>query len=89
MIRKNNPDAKVVFLCGSMLTGKELEIAKNILNEVTAEANKAGDKQVYRFDFSPQTGRLKYGADYHPSLWQHELMAAELTAFLRTMMEWY
>ena len=89
MIRKNNPDAKVVFLCGSMLTGKELEIAKNILNEVTAEANKAGDKQVYRFDFSPQTGRLKYGADYHPSLWQHELMAAELTAFLRTLMEWY
>ena len=89
MVRRNNPKSKIVFLCGSMLGGKELEICKNLLNEVTSEANKAGDSQVYRFDFSPQTGRLKYGADYHPSLWQHELMAAELTAFLRTLMQWY
>ena len=88
-VRSNNPQAKIVFLCGSMLKGKELEICKTILNEVTDEAHKAGDSQIYRFDFTPQDGTLKYGADWHPSLWQHEKMAAELTAYLRTLMQWF
>ena len=89
MVRAHNPQAKIVFLCGSMLNGKELEIAKQLLNEVTAEANRAGDKEVYRFDFTPQDGSLGYGSDWHPSLWQHEKMAAELTAYLRSLMKWF
>jgi lysophospholipase L1-like esterase len=89
MVRQHNPQAKIVFLCGSMLGDKELEIAKQVLNEVAAEANKAGDKEVYRFDFTPQNGDLGYGNDYHPSLWQHEKMAAELTAYLRALMQWF
>lgn len=89
LVRKNNPQAKIVMLCGSMLNGKELQLAKQTLNEVVAEANKSGDKEVYRFDFTPQTGSLKMGSDYHPSLWQHELMAAELTAYLRSLMQWF
>ena len=89
LVRDHNPKAKIVFLCGSMLNGKELEIAKQILDEVTAEANKAGDKEVYRFNFTPQNGDLGYGNDYHPSLWQHEKMAAELAAYLRALMHWF
>ena len=89
LVRDHNPKAKVVFLCGSMLNGKELEIAKKTLDEVTAEANKAGDKEVYRFNFTPQNGDLGYGNDYHPSLWQHEKMAAELAAYLRALMHWF
>ena len=64
-VRSHNPQAKIVYLCGSMLNGKELEIAKNTLNEVVDEAHKAGDNQVYRFDFT------------------------ELTAYLRSLMQWY
>ena len=89
MVRQHNPRAKVVFLCGSMLGGKELETAKRLLNEVTDEARKAGDKEVYRFDFTPQNGNLGYGNDWHPSVWQHEKMAAELTAYLRSLMNWF
>jgi len=89
MVRQHNPQAKVVFLCGSMLGGKELEIAKRLLNEVVAEANKSGDKEVYRFDFSPQNGDIGFGNDYHPSIWQHEKMSAELTAYLRALMKWF
>lgn len=88
-VRSHNPKAKIVYLCGSMLNGKELEIAKNTLNEVVDEARKAGDPQVYRFDFTPQTGDIGYGASWHPSKWQHEKMAAELTAYLRSLMKWY
>ena len=73
----------------SMLGGKELEIAKKTLNEVVDEANKAGDKEVYRFDFTPQTGDIRFGASWHPSVWQHGKMAAELTAYLRSLMQWF
>ena len=86
-VRKGNPKAKVVFLCGSMLNGKVLDICKQILNEVTDEAHKAGDKQVYRFDFTPIDGSLGYGTDWHPSLQRHQKMADELTPFLRELMK--
>ena len=89
MVRQHNPEAKIVFLCGSMLDGKELEIARRLLDEVTVEARKSGDKQLYRFDFTPQTGDLGYGSDWHPSLLQHQKMAAELTAFLSSLMNWF
>ncbi len=88
-VRSHNPKAKIVFLCGSMLNGKELDIARQLMNEAVEEAHKQGDKEVYRFDFTPADGSLKYGADWHPSIWQHEKMAAELTAYLRTLMNWF
>lgn len=89
MVRRHNPQAKIVLLCGSMLGGKELDVAKKALNEIAEKAKKAGDENVFRMDFSPSTGALRYGADYHPSLWQHQQMAAELTAFLRPLMQWF
>ena len=72
-----------------MMGGKELDIAKKTLNELVDEARKAGDQQVFRFDFSPSNGSLRFGADYHPSIWQHQLMASELTSYLRNLMQWF
>lgn len=86
MVRSHNPQAKIVFLCGSMLGGDELQIAQRLLDKVTQEANETGDKQVYRFNFTPQDGSLGYGNDWHPSLQQHQKMADELTAFLKTLL---
>ena len=88
-VRKNYPNAKIVFLTGSMLVGRPLEHVQYALDEVVRNARIAGDKNVFRFDMSWQTGDLGYGADYHPSLWQHEKMAAELTAYLRSLMGWF
>ena len=86
-VRKGAPKAKVVFLCGSMLRGPILDICKRILNEVAEEARKSGDKQVYRFDFTPIDGSLGFGSDWHPSLRRHEVMADELTTFLRQLVK--
>ena len=72
-----------------MMDGKALENVTKTLNKVVKEANEAGDKEVYRFDMTPQNGSLGMGADYHPSLWQQEKMAGELTAYLRSLMGWY
>jgi len=88
-VRSHNPKAKIVYLCGSMLGGKELDIARQTLDSVVDEARKAGDHEVYRFDFTPQNGDLYYGASWHPSVWQHQKMAGELTAFLRQLMHWF
>ena len=89
MVRQHNPKAKIVFLTGSMLYNEELKLQKQLLDEVAAEAKKAGDKEVYRFDMSPIAGDPWYGNDWHPNIPQDEKMADELTPFLRKLMNWY
>ena len=89
MVRQHNPKAKIVFLTGSMLYNQELQIAKQLLDEVTTEAHKAGDKEVYRFDMAPINGNKYYGNDWHPNIYQDEKMANELTPYLRQLMNWF
>ena len=89
MVRQHNPKAKIVLLTGSMLYHQELQLAKQLLDEVTAEAQKAGDKEVYRFDMAPIDGNEFYGNDWHPNIYQDEKMAGELTAYLRKLMNWF
>lgn len=88
-IRGHYPKAKIVLVTGCMLNGKELELQQKTLDQIQADAHKNGDSEIYRFDFTPQTGELYFGADWHPSLWQHQKMAGELTAYLRTLMHWF
>lgn len=52
------------------------------------KTKKPGDKDIYRFDFTFQTGDLGYGASWHPSKLQHQNMAGELLPFLRNLMNW-
>ncbi len=87
-LREYYPDAKIVMLTGCLLTGDRLKAVTSVLDKVVAEAKAAGDKEVYRFDMSPHTGSLGYGADWHPSLRQSNKMAVELTAFLRGITGW-
>ena len=78
-------DAKVIS--EELLVGLKKAITE--MKAAVEEAKKAGDNEVYRFDFTPQNGSLGFGADWHPSLWQHQKMAGELTAFLRSLMHWF
>lgn len=88
-VRQHNPNAKIVFLTGTMLYNKEMELQRQILNEVAAEAKKAGDKEIYRFDMAPISGDEWYGNDWHPNVYMDEKMASELTAYLRSLMNWF
>lgn len=88
-IRSNYPRTKIVFLSGSILVGTRLEHIQFAMDEIVRDARIAGDKNVFRFDMSWQTGDLGMGACSHPSKWQHEKMAGELTAYLRGLMEWF
>ena len=89
MVRQHNPQSKIVFLTGSMLYNQEQQEAIQLLNEITAEAHAAGDKEVYRFDMTHIDGEAFYGNDWHPNIYQDEKMAGELTAYLRQLMNWF
>ena len=88
-LRAKYPDSKIVFLSGCMLVGRRLEHVQFAMDGVVRQARLKGDNKVYRFDMSNQTGDLGYGASWHPSLYQQEKMAGELTAYLRGLMKWY
>ncbi len=87
-VRSHNPDAKIVFLSGTMMSGEALRAAQQAMDATLSYARLRGDKEIYRFDFPPQDGTLGYGASYHPSMQQHEKMASELTAYLKQLMGW-
>ena len=86
-VRKAYPKVPIVLLTGPMLQGKENELEKQVLDRIADDCHKAGDRNILRFDFSPQTGALGYGAAYHPSLAQHRKMAAELYPVLRKLLK--
>lgn len=79
-LRDLHPNAKIVLLTGSMLQDQALADVKVVLDKLASE-----DELTYRFDMSPHTGDLGYGADYHPSAKQAEKMAEELIPFLRSL----
>lgn len=87
-VREKYPDAKIVLLTGPMLGDKENNIEKAILDRICKDFNKRGDREVYRFDFTFQTGGLGYGASWHPSKRQHQKMAGELLPYLRKLTGW-
>ena len=84
-LRQIYPNAKIVLLTGSMMSGKALTDCKQVLDHVITDL---ADTALYRFDFTPQNGSLGYGADYHPSKQQHQLMADELIPFIREITGW-
>ena len=88
-VRQHNPKAKIVLLTGSMLYNQELQLAKQLLDEIANMAQKAGDKEVYRFDMNHIDGEAFLGNDWHPNVYQDEKMANELTAYLRKLMNWF
>ena len=82
------PKAKIVMLTGCMLNGRQLDVVKKALDTVTAERKADGDDNIYRFDFTPQTGSLGYAPGWHPTMRQHRKMAVELTTYLKELMNW-
>lgn len=85
-LRKIQPNAKIIMITGSMLNGEALADQKAAFDRIMKRFEKDGVKQIYRFDLSPQTGSLGYGADYHPSIAQQKLMADEITPFIQKLL---
>lgn len=87
-LRKQYPEAHIVLLTGTMLSGQALADVKASLDKVKDTLAAEGDVKVYRFDMTPQSGSLGIGADWHPSMRQQRKMADELIPFIRQITGW-
>ncbi|MCB9018120.1 MAG: SGNH/GDSL hydrolase family protein [Prevotellaceae bacterium] len=88
-IRANYPATKIVLLSGCMVRpGEGLEELRTILDRIAGDFKKAGDENIFRFDFTPHDGSLGYGADWHPSAGQQQKMSFELIPFLSSITGW-
>lgn len=87
-IRSHYPDAKIIFLSGCMMKGNALKMAKDAMDTTMKLALSNGDTNVYRLDFETHDGSLGYGASWHPSMKQHDVMAKQLTSYLKSITKW-
>ncbi|TXK52632.1 SGNH/GDSL hydrolase family protein [Pontibacter qinzhouensis] len=84
-LRGHYPNAEIICLTSPMGDEKLTAALKNYLTGVVNYLQQQGDKKVHKFYFS---GRYTGGCDAHPSMAEHELIANELTPFLKKTLHW-
>lgn len=84
-IRKVYPKAQLICLTSPMADADLLQFMKKVLPVIVSARRNAGDRKVDWMAFSRS---YNSGCDQHPSLEEHQLIALELTAFLRKKMHW-
>ncbi len=85
-VRATNPDSKIVLMTGPMMHGKALSDVMTTLDEIAFQMVKDGDKNVFRFNFTPDDGKFGYGTDWHPSAEKQNDMTRELIEFMEKYM---
>jgi len=88
MIRKNNPDAKIVWTWGML----PLDLAPSMIGAgIEAYKAESGDSQVYTLEYEPMDKVEKepedFGSRGHPGPKTHLLAAKKLTAFLQNLLQ--
>lgn len=87
-LRQKYPKATIVLLTGPIVKRKRLTDIRQAQQEAIRDAKARGDHKIYTFEFTPDDGSLGYGTHRHPSLERNKVMAEELTAYLRKLMNW-
>lgn len=82
VIREKNPDAHIICSLGVM--GADLMVGvKKAVEKYTEET---GDTNISLFSFTPQDGNKNgYAADWHPTEASHDIAAAELTEYMKSL----
>ncbi len=84
-LRQKNPQGKIFCVLGPMMDGVSWKLIKNYISSLVKNYNIKGDKDIFYFTLTPCEGN---GSDYHPTVDAHKKMAAELTPFLKSKMNW-
>lgn len=84
-VRADYPAAAIICLSSPMGDASTANVLNTCINQTVGAMNKAGDRKVYKYFFSRQ---YHGGCAAHPSVQDHQLMATELTAFVRSIMHW-
>lgn len=82
-VRENNPKAHIICSLGVMGTDLYPAIEKS----AAAYTEKTGDTNLSTFKFTVQDGNKNgYAADWHPTAASHDIAAAELTEYIKSLM---
>ena len=84
-LRAAYPRARLVCLTSPMADARLTATLRRYLAGVAAAARAGGETKVYSFFFAR---RYTGGCGAHPNLAEQELIAGELTAYLKTALEW-
>jgi hypothetical protein len=84
-IRQHYPAATIICLTSPMANDALKAMMQSYLTGIVDAVNNQGDKNVYRYFFSK---RYHQGCDDHPSLEEHQQIAAELSACIKKIKRW-
>ena len=84
-IRQAYPTARILCTNGPLLNGTELTTVRGYITDVVTSM---ADARITTFEIEPQDGSDGYGCQYHPSLAEHQKVAAVVTAALKTALGW-
>ncbi|MEI9911127.1 MAG: SGNH/GDSL hydrolase family protein [Bacteroidota bacterium] len=84
-LRGYYPKATLICLTSPMADATLAAFMKKTLTAIVRNRNKNGDKKITSYFFSKQ---FHNGCDHHPDLAEHQLIAGELTAFIKKRMKW-
>lgn len=87
-LRAHFPKAQIYCATGPMLYGKPLETVQRYLTTMVAGIHAAGDTKVHLLEFKTQDGNDGFGADWHPNLKTHGIMADTLISALQHDLGW-
>jgi lysophospholipase L1-like esterase len=93
-LRTNYPQCHVFCAVGSMMSDgyppgrKALSTIRGYDTGLVESLKKAGDKKIHYVEFDPQDMKNGIGADWHPSVKTHRLMADRLTAAIKKELGW-
>ncbi|MCQ2538949.1 MAG: GDSL-type esterase/lipase family protein [Acetatifactor sp.] len=83
-IRKNNPQAQILCMLGTMDTRVLTELEQAV--DIFAKEN--ADEKVHFLSLPPQKAEDGYGADWHPSPYTQRMTADIVAAEVRKIMNW-
>jgi lysophospholipase L1-like esterase len=84
-LRKHYPSAQIVCLTSPMADAALMKAMKNYLTGIVKYTNAQGDKKVSKYFYSRS---FNSGCGGHPDLQEHQLIAKELTVYIRNIMKW-
>lgn len=82
VVRKNNPEAKILCSLGVM----DNTLCGYVEKAAEAFSAETKDDRIYTMRFSTQDGSLGYGADWHPSEATQKIASEELAAKIKEIM---
>jgi len=92
-IRKNYPKTQIFCIEGCMLNDdspnnrKAKTTLKKHIEVIVAKLHSEGDKSIYSFFFNGMKND-ELGCDWHPNVKKHQIMATDLTEFIKSKTGW-